>query len=142
MPPKLRDYFDPATGLAAACLMGAIVWAINASHGSLPATTAALKQAAYTFLMGGLIARLCRYLAVRPWPSPLPLLAGILIPSFITTAATYGVHSLKGTPEPLLSTLPVFLISPPFFALWSWGLRRRGKDLLPIESINPHGEQP
>ena len=33
---------------------------------------------------------------------------------------TYLVHSLKGTPEPFLSTLPTMVIAPPAFVWLAW----------------------
>lgn len=124
MHPLLEKYFDPKSALIGAVMMSVIVWFVNSGHGVWPATTAALKQAAYTFLMSGVIARLCRYLASRPWPAVFSLGAGVIVPSLIATGATYFVHSLKGTPEPVWSTVPVVVLSVPLFALWSWQLRK------------------
>lgn len=118
-------WFDPVSGLAAAVLMGGIVWFINQAHGPWPATTAALKQAGYTFLMGGAVTQLCRHLAARPWQRWIAVAVATIVPSAITILATFGVHSLKGTPEPVLSTVPVMLLSPPVFGYWSLLLTRK-----------------
>ncbi len=128
MHPMIKKYFDPVSGLISATLMSVIVWFVNAGHGPWPATTAAMKQAAYTFFMGGLIAQLCRYLAARPGPDLLLIVLATLIPAGVTTSATYFVHSLKGTPEPILSTLPVIVLSTPLFGWWAWQLRKTAMD--------------
>ena len=47
----------------------------------------------------------------------------VLIPTVIAVTLTYLLHSLKGTPEPINSTIPTVLIAPWGF-LW-WALRKR-----------------
>jgi hypothetical protein len=116
----IKKSFDPVSGLISALIMATIVWWINASHGVGPASTSALKQAAFTFFMGGIIGQLCRYLAARPWPKLWAFSAGATVPALVLATATFGVHSLKGTPEPVLSTLPVIFISLPAFTVWTW----------------------
>jgi hypothetical protein len=66
----IKKYFDFRSGILAALMMGSIVWWINAGHGPLLATIAALKQAGYTFIMGGMIIRLCHYFTDRPTDRP------------------------------------------------------------------------
>lgn len=116
---RLGELFDFRSGLFGAAIMSGLVWFINVSHGAWPATTAALKQAAYTFLFGGLIMRLCGALAEREGSARLRFAAATAIPSLITIALVYAVHSAKGTPEPLLSTLPAALLAPPAFAAFA-----------------------
>jgi hypothetical protein len=121
---RLGDFFDLRSGIAAALLMGGIVGGINLGHGLALATTAALKQGAYTFLMGGVIMRFCSLLATLTGPARLVLASAILLPSAVTILATFFVHSLKGTPEPVASTIPVALISLPTFSGWALKTRR------------------
>ncbi len=102
------------------------MWFINFPHGALGAATASLKQFFYTFLVAGLIVRLCTRLALRPGSAALALALAVGIPSLVTVAATWVVHQLRGTPEPLLSVLPAAILSPPAFAVWSWRSRRDG----------------
>ncbi len=125
---RFRETFDLRSAMFGALLMGSIVWYINAAHGSFLATTAALKQASYTFFMGGLITRFCERLAMRPGPAALALAAAVILPCIITTGATFFVHSLKGTPEPVASTIPVAVISLPTFTVWAWKSRRGASD--------------
>lgn len=121
---RLRDAFDLQSAVLGALLMGGIVWWINSSHGVLLATTAASKQAAYTFLMGGVIMRLATRLAERNGPGWLVVATATLIPTAVTVGATFFVHSLKGTPEPVASTVPVALLSPPVFIGWALKTRK------------------
>lgn len=116
---QIRDLFDLRSGLFGAAIMSGLVWCINASHGYWPATTAALKQAAYTFLFGGLIMRLCGALAERGGSVPWRIISATSIPSLITILLVYVVHSAKGTPEPLWSTLPAAVLAPPAFAAFA-----------------------
>lgn len=115
-----RELIDIRSGLVGGSLLAGVVWLINASHGAAPATTAAAKQFAYTFCMGGLVMRLCTRLALRPGDDRAVLLVAIGLPSLLTIGATLLLHSLRGTPEPLLSTLPATLVAPPSFAVWAW----------------------
>jgi hypothetical protein len=124
---RLDAWIDVRSGLAGGLLMGGAVFFINLSHGTLGATTAALKQFAYTFLMGSLIMRLCTALALRKGPDAVMIPVSIAVPSVVTIGATLFVHSLRGTPEPLLSTIPVAIASPAGFAFWSRRVRREGK---------------
>ena len=116
---RLLDAFDLRSAVLGALLMGGIVWWINSEHGVLLATTAASKQAAYTFLMGGVIMRLATKLAERDGPRWLVVARATVLPTLVTVGATFFVHSLKGTPEPVASTIPVALLSPPVFAGWA-----------------------
>ena len=69
------------SGLFGAAIMSSLVWWINVIHGVGPATIAALKQAGYTFLFGGLIMRLCRRLAEREGSEGWRVAAATVIPS-------------------------------------------------------------
>jgi len=122
----VTEVLDVRSGLVGATLLGAIVWLINSGHGALGASTAALKQFAYTFLMGGLIMRLCTRLALVPGRNARALALAVVVPSLVTVSATFLVHSLRGTPEPLLSTVPAAILSPLGFGVWSWRVRRDG----------------
>jgi len=113
---RWRNAFDFRSAVLGAALMGSIVWWINSAHGLLLATTAATKQAAYTFLMGGVIMRLATRLAQREGPRWLVFTIATVVPTLVTVGATFFVHSLKGTPRPLASTVPVALLSPPVLA--------------------------
>ena len=94
-------------------------------HGNLPATIAALKQGAYTFLMGGLIMKLCENLAIKYNNRSLSLILAVTIPVIVTTLATFLVHSLRGTPEPINSTIPTVIFGAPSFTVWA--IRKRKK---------------
>jgi len=123
---KTPRWFDPRAGALAALLMGSLVAVINASHGLLPAALSAGKQAVYTFFFGGLIVQLCTWLASRPGGRARVLAGAIAVPSVITIVLIYLVHSLRGTPEPLLSTAAVAGIGVPSFVLWA--RKRRGEN--------------
>jgi hypothetical protein len=124
----IRRAFHLPGGLGGAAVMSALVWFANAAHGPLPAAVAGGKQAAYTFLFGGLVTRLCVALAEREGTRARRMTAAILVPSAITIAAVFAVHSVRGTPEPLLSTLPTVLLGPPSFAVFAWRAQATPRD--------------
>ena len=126
---RLRKVFDFNSGVIAALLMGGIVGWINFGHGLAPASTAALKQAAYTFLMGGLIVRFCKVLAGLSGPGWLVFSTATLVPSLVTIGATFAVNSLKGTPEPIASTIPVAVMSLPSFSGLAYHTRKNAAGL-------------
>ena len=116
---------DYGGAIMAATLLGTVVFWINRSHGASGAATAALKQATYTFFVAGFIVKNNERLA-RRWESPVRstlLAAGVS--ACMAVGLTFFVHSLKGTPEPLLSTLPTALMGPPGFSLLAWRARRQ-----------------
>jgi len=98
--------------------MGGIVFFINLDHGWTASTIAGLKQWIYTFLFGGAIIRLLEYTIDKTKNIQCNILISVFLISALTSALIYAVHSLKGTPEPFLSTVPTLLMAPPgFFVL-------------------------
>ena len=120
-------YIDYGMAWKGALFLGALVWLINLPHGALAALPAALKQAAYTYFVAGIVTRLCQTLAIRLQPQAMALLAAVVVPSCVAVGLTFLVHSLKGTPEPAKSTLPTVLTAPPAF-FW-WGRKGRLESL-------------
>lgn len=104
--------------------MGVIVFLINydGQGTALGASTAAGKQAAYTFFLGGLFMKQCENLAVRIKPYRTALALAVIVPSLVTLLLTFSLHSLKGTPKPLQSTIPTLMIIP---ATIVWAYRKR-----------------
>jgi hypothetical protein len=121
----LRRYVDFKMGLYGGVVMGVIVFFVNYyhTHEFIGPATAALKQAAYTFIFGGVIMRGSELLATRILRRRVALILACLIPSVVSIALTFAVHSLKGTPEPLYSTIPTAIFVIPSTAVW--GLIRR-----------------
>lgn len=120
----LDAHVDYGAAIAGATLLGSIVLWLNSAHGLALAAPAALKQATYTFFAAGFIARNNERLA-RRLAAPLPsLLLATTVSTCVAVGLTFLVHSLKGTPEPLLSTLPTALIGPPSFLALGWRARR------------------
>ncbi|MEJ2593563.1 MAG: hypothetical protein P8100_00185 [bacterium] len=118
-----NKYFDPKMGLAGALVMGSIVFFINWDHGILSGITAASKQALYTFFAGGIMMRFTENIASYYKRNFTALFLAVFTPTFIAVTLTYLVHSMKGTPEPVNSTIPTLLLAPWGF-LW-WALRKR-----------------
>jgi hypothetical protein len=108
-------FIDYPSAFAGAVIMGIIVGIINWRHGAWPATTAAMKQAAYTFLFGGAIIRLLYFIVLSIRGKIAGLILSVLITSAVTITLVYLVHSMKGTPMPLESTLPTVFLAPPGF---------------------------
>ena len=132
-----NKYFDPRMGLAGAIVLGTIVFFINYDHGIIQALTATAKQTIYTLLAGGLMMRLTENIASSYSKNWLAIFLATIIPSFTAITLTYGVHTLKGTPEPFNSTIPTIIMAP-FGFLW-WALRKR-KQLKSL-SLSPQNKK-
>lgn len=124
---QFRNFFDFKIGLAGGLVMGIIVYLINYSGtGDFSgAFTAALKQGVYTFFFGGLIMKLCERLAVGINPKFMAIALAVVIPSFISLALTFGLHSMKGTPRPIESTVPTAIFVIPSTLVWGIMKRKR-----------------
>ncbi|MFH1053111.1 MAG: hypothetical protein V1740_01725 [Candidatus Woesearchaeota archaeon] len=123
-------YFDLKMGALGAVIMGAAVYYVNSEYGIDEAAVAAAKQAAYTFIFGSTMLRLCENIAIYFQNPKVSKVMSVLAPSTLTLGLTYLVHSLKGTPEPLESTVPTLLIAPPILAIWGNRKRNQLEDLL------------
>jgi hypothetical protein len=122
----IKRFINLKMGFAGAIVMGTIVWLINMGHGWWPASTAALKQAAYTFLFGGVLIKILDTIALKINNRYLAIGSATILVSSITIVLVYIVHNLKGTPMPFESTLPTILMAPPgFLAL---AIRKRFKN--------------
>jgi len=125
----IKDFFvrhvDISTAWKASLFLGALVFAINVSHGAWAALPAALKQAAYTFFAAGFIVRLCENLVMNKSLGLMAFPLAVIIPSATAIGLTFLVHSLKGTPEPFHSTIPTILMAPPSFVVWAWRCRKQ-----------------
>ena len=117
--------FDPKMGLVGALVLSVIVFAINFDEGLKLATTAAAKQGFYTFFAGGFMMRLVENLSIK-WDSKyLSYGISVLVATLIAVSFTYGLHSLKGTPKPILSTIPTIILGPPGFFWWAYKKRNQ-----------------
>ncbi len=134
-------YIDFKMGAIGAIVMGGIVFGVNyfGTHQWQGATTAAVKQATYTLLFGGIIMRGCEYLATKIRKRSVALAAAIVIPSAVAIGLTFGVHSMKGTPKPIESTIPTALLVIPSTAVW--GIRKR-KQFSSAQTKNPPSHNP
>lgn len=95
-----------------AVIMGSIVFYINIDHGYYAASVAAIKQAAYTFFLGGAILRVLEALVVSISNPILAMIFSVLITTTLTVILIYYVHTLRGTPKPFESTLPTLFLAP------------------------------
>jgi len=118
-------FIDYKMAIAGAFVMGNVVFAINyfSSANITGSTTAALKQAAYTFVFGGIIIKTCERLAVGIPNKKAAIFFAIFIPSIVAVSLTFLVHNLRGTPHPLESTIPTAIMIIPATAVW--GTRKR-----------------
>jgi hypothetical protein len=138
-----RQYVDYRMGFIGSAVMGGVVFYINyhatmVHYGSpdiTGAVTAAMKQAVYTFFMGGFVMRLAERLATTIQNTVLALTLATLIPSGLTLILTYAMHTLKGTPMPFESTIPTFFAIVPGTLIW--GIIRRRKVKMAAEKSGP-----
>lgn len=120
----LDAHIDYRGAVIGATLLGSIVFWINHVHGAAAAATAALKQATYTFFVAGFIVKNNERLARKREGAALALLVATSVSTCLAVGLTFLVHSLKGTPEPLASTLPTALLGPPGFLVLGWRARQ------------------
>ncbi len=127
----LDRHIDYRGAVAGALILGSVVYYVNHQHGAAGATTAALKQATYTFFAGGYMMRLNERICLAVNPAALGVLAGILGAGGLAVTLTFILHSLRGTPEPFYSTVPtILLVVFGFTVLGTWTrykLARNGK---------------
>ena len=71
--------------------------------------------------------RLNERIALALDPAAWAVIAGMLCSGTLAVSLTYLVHSLRGTPEPLNSTLPTLVLLVPGFLFL--GIRARRKRL-------------
>jgi len=116
----IEKFIDFPSAIAGAIIMGLIVGAINFGHGWWPAATSAMKQAAYTFLFGGMMIRLLYTIVLAVPGRVFALILSVFIVSVLTIILVYLVHNLKGTPLPLESTIPTAILAPFGFSLLAY----------------------
>lgn len=119
-------YINYPMGAAGALIMGGIVVWINIDHGPGPAAVAGLKQAAYTFFLGGMIIKLLETLTLRLRRRIPAVALAVAVTSLVTIGLVFFVHSLRGTPRPFESTLPTIILAPPGFLVLSIRKKKRG----------------
>ncbi|NOX86902.1 MAG: hypothetical protein GXO86_13220 [Chlorobi bacterium] len=120
-------YFDLKMGIVGGLFLGTIVFLINFDHGAVNALIAASKQATYTFFAGGFMLRLTENIATSIDNFYKAIITACLVSTSIAVTLTFIVHSLRGTPEPLNSTIPTMIFSPWAF-LW-WAIRKKRRQL-------------
>jgi uncharacterized membrane protein len=116
---RFHSWVDVRTATAGALVMASAVFWVNADHGSAAAAVAAAKQATYTFFFAGLVTRNNERLA-RSGPARRAVPKAVLVSSAMAVTFTFLLHSLRGTPDPLQSTLVTVAAAPPGFAFLAW----------------------
>jgi hypothetical protein len=121
---KILNFFsrfiDLPSAIAGAIIMGLIVGAINSGHGWWPAATAAMKQAAYTFIFGGMMIKLLYIISGKIPGKIISVILSSLLVTVITVVLVYTVHTMKGTPLPMESTIPTVILAPPGFLILAY----------------------
>jgi len=117
---QLNRFLDVRMGLIGAFGMGLIVYYINCDHGVVAGFIAALKQGLYTFFFGALFVRMSENIAASINDRLKAVLLGGITPALLTSALTYVLHAIKGTPEPFHSTVPTMILSLLSFSTWAY----------------------
>jgi len=88
--------------------------------------TARAPEAAQKFgWKHGVIMKGAERLATEISRRGLALVLACLIPSFVSITLTFMMHSFKGTPRPLESTIPTMIFVFPSTAVWGYINRRK-----------------
>jgi uncharacterized membrane protein len=120
----LKSVIDIKLGIIGAIFMGSVVAYINSDHGIFPASIAALKQAIYTFFIGGVIIRILDIIVNNIKKKAYAYLVSITVATFLTTSMVYCVHCLKGTPKPIDSTIATVILAPPGYIFLAYFKRK------------------
>ena len=128
-------YIDFRIGMIGSVIMGLMVFGINyyetAETYGIPnvlgSTTAAVKQGFFTLFFGGAVMRFSEYLATSIEGKYMAIITSSITPSVSSILLLFIIHSLKGTPEPLLSILPTVIFIVPTTAVWGINKRRKMK---------------
>jgi hypothetical protein len=126
---SIRKFIDLRIAISGSIVMGGIVFSINyfETQDSFGSMTASLKQGFYTFLFGGVLMKSCQLIAINIRRTIPAIILSVLIPSVFTMVLTIAMHSLKGTPKPIESTLPTLIIIPATL-VWAIVSRRNLKN--------------
>ena len=89
----------------------------NVEHGLTAVLSAGFKQCIYSGISAAVLFKLYESLAKRVKTLPGELVP-IVVPTLLTIIVNYGVHNLKGTAEPELSTLPTAIMATLGFPIW------------------------
>ena len=117
---RVSRFIDIKMGFLGAVFMSIIVFWVNLDHGAFAALIACLTQLCYTLFFGGLFLKMAENIAVAQSSRFESVLFGALIPMSITALLTFWLHTMKGTPEPLYSTVPTMFFAAISFGIWSW----------------------
>ena len=117
---QVNRFLDIRMGILGACSMGLIVYYINSDHGMMAASIAALKQGAYTLFFGALFVKMAENIALKFQERYMAVLVGGISSSILTSALTYLLHAIKGTPEPFNSTVPTMILGTISFSIWAY----------------------
>ena len=130
-----KRYVDYRMGIIGALVMAIVVFSINYFGRPIPleyqdhlmfwSGIAALKQGTYTFFFGGVIMKGAERFATEVSKRGLALFLACIVPSLVSITLTFTMHSLKGTPRPLESTIPTLFFVFPSTAVWGYINRKR-----------------
>lgn len=119
-----KSVIDVKLGIIGAVFMGSVVAYINSDNGIFPASIAALKQALYTFFIGGVIIKILDLIVNNIKKKSYAYIISITVATFLTTSMVYFVHCLKGTPKPLDSTIATVILAPPGYIYLAYFKRK------------------
>ena len=110
----LAQHFDWRSGVKAGALFALIVFLINVFATDpinwTGSATAAIKQFVYTFLIGSWLFGLAQWVSGHFRSPVLGICVSTVLVGSFASALILGMHSLRGTPEPLLSSLPAIIV--------------------------------
>jgi hypothetical protein len=119
-----KRFIDIRLGIIGAIFMGSVVAYINSDSGIFPASIAALKQALYTFFIGGVIIKILDLIVNRIQKKVYAYVVSIAVATFLTTSMVYIVHCMKGTPKPIDSTIATVILAPPGYIYLAYFKRK------------------
>ncbi|MDA3891426.1 MAG: hypothetical protein PF517_07135 [Salinivirgaceae bacterium] len=116
----LNRHINFKIGILSGFAAGSIVFAINISHGFLPAIASLAKQFGFNLIMAGFNTRSCEKIVKKIDHNLLSLFLASVIPTLQAFLILYCIHYFGKTPKPMASTIwqvPLNLGIFLFFAL-------------------------
>jgi hypothetical protein len=92
-----------------------------------------MKQATYTFFVGGLILKILEMIVTGIHHKTLAYFCAVIAATIMTVGLVYLVHSLKGTPKPFESTIPTMILAPMGY-IYVARLKRNNKTIAVFKS--------
>ena len=115
---KTKSFINIKYGLLGATFMGSWVYFLNMDYPWPKPFEASMKQAAYTFFVGGLLTKMVEIIVKKEKPRNMSIVLAVLASTIITAILMFLLHYIiKGTPAKMETVVWTILVAPPGFII-------------------------